>query len=238
MLMRLIDEEYTRHPFMGSRRMRNYLRGLGYTINRKRVQRLMREMGIEAIYPKPYLSCPDNNARKYPYLLRGIEINLPDQVWCTDITYIRLARGFVYLVVIMDWYSRYVLSWELSNTLDAAFCVRALERSLVRGCPGIFNSDQGAQFTSEDFTGSLLNRDIQISMDGRGRAMDNIFIERLWRTVKYEDIYLHDYHTMQEAYEGIRKYFEFYNNERQHQSLGYKTPKEVYTGITSARLAA
>lgn len=237
-LMRLIDEEYMRHPFMGSRRMRNHLRGLGYQVNRKRVQRLMRQMGIEAIYPKPYLSRPDNNARKYPYLLRGIEINRPDQVWCTDITYIRLARGFVYLVVIMDWYSRYVISWELSNTLDSNFCVSALERALVQGCPGIFNSDQGVQFTSEDFTDALLSRDIQISMDGRGRAMDNIFVERLWRTVKYEDIYLHDYHTMQESYEGIKKYFEFYNNERQHQSLGYKTPKEVYTGIVSASLAA
>jgi len=236
--MRLIDEEYTRHPFKGSRKMKPYLRGLGHTVNRKRIQRLMREMGIAAIYPKPYLSCPDNNARKYPYLLTGLEINRPDQVWCTDITYIRLAHGFVYLVVIMDWYSRYVITWELSNTLDSTFCVTALEQALTGRCPDLFNSDQGCQFTSEGFTNVLLNRNIRISMDGRGRAMDNIFIERLWRTLKYEDIYLHDYRTMQEAYEGIKKYFEFYNNERHHQSLGYKTPKEVYTGIAMSRLVA
>jgi len=238
MFMRLIDEEYIRHPFKGSRRMRVHLKALGHTVNRKRVQRLMRQMGIEAIYPKPNLSCPDNTARKYPYLLRGLDINRPDQVWCTDITYIRLATGFVYLTVIMDWHSRYILSWELSNTLDSGFCVLALERALAMGCPGIFNSDQGVQFTSEDFTGVLNGRGVQISMDGRGRAMDNIFVERLWRTVKYEDIYLYDYRTMQEAYNGIKQYFEFYNNERQHQSLGYKTPKEVYAAVPTGILAA
>ena len=226
--MRLIDEEYLKHPFYGTRRIRNYLRQLGYDVNRKRVQRLMRLMGIEAIYPKPHLSCPDGRAVKYPYLLRGLDINHSNQVWCTDITYIRTATGFVYLTVIMDWHSRYVLSWELSNTLDVDFCLLALNRALSKSSPEIFNSDQGSQFTSADFTGILKKRGVKISMDGRGRAMDNIFVERLWRTLKYEDIYLHDYSTMQDAYEGIRRYFEFYNNERPHQSLGYKTPKEVY----------
>lgn len=227
-LMRLIDEEYMRHPFLGTRRMRNYLNGLGYRINRKRVQRLYQQMGIEAIYPKPNLSRPDEGARKYPYLLRGLAIEHSDQVWCTDITYIRLAQGFVYLTVIMDWHSRYVISWGLSNTLDSSFCVTALEKAMTRGRPEIFNSDQGVQFTSVEFTGVLKAKDVQISMDGRGRAMDNIFVERLWRTVKYEDVYLHDYRSMQEAYEGLKKYFEYYNNQRQHQSLGNRTPREVY----------
>lgn len=239
--MRLIDEEYNRHPFLGTRRIRNYLRGLKdkkgklkyKEINRKKVQRLMRLMGIEAIYPKPNLSRPDNSARKYPYLIRNLEINRPDMVWCTDITYIRLTKGFAYLTVIMDWHSRYVISWELSNTLDCDFCVSALERALMKGrCPDIFNSDQGVQFTSNDFTDVLKGRGIQISMDGRGRAMDNIFVERLWRSVKYEEVYMHDYLTMQEAYEGLKKYFEYYNNERQHQSLGYRTPREVYLNLT------
>jgi putative transposase len=237
LVMRLIDEEYMRHPFKGSRRMRVHLKALGHRVNRKRVQRLMRQMGIEAIYPKPNLSCPDN-ARKYPYLLRGLDVNRPDQVWCTDITYIRLASGFVYLTVIMDWYSRYVISWALSNTLDSGFCIDALKRALGSGRPAIFNSDQGVQFTSEDFTSVLTSSGVQISMDGRGRAMDNIFVERLWRSVKYEDIYLHDYRAEQEAYNGIKQYFEFYNNERQHQSLEYKTPKEVYTAVPSATMAA
>jgi putative transposase len=198
----------------------------------------MRLMGLEAIYPKPNLSCPDNSARKYPYLLRGLAINRPNQVWCTDITYVRLATGFVYLTVIMDWHSRYVISWELSNTLDTGFCITALERALATGSPGIFNSDQGVQYTSADFTSVLNNSGVQISMDGRGRAMDNIFVERLWRTVKYEDIYLHDYRAMQDAYAGIKQYFEFYNNERHHQALGYKTPREVYTEVVSESLAA
>jgi putative transposase len=238
-LMRLIDEEYMRHPFLGTRKMRNYLRGLrpGYQINRKRVQRLMRQMGIEAIYPKPNLSRAGAGAQKYPYLLRGLEINRPDMVWCTDITYIRLAKGFVYLVAVMDWHSRYVIAWELSNTLDSDFCVSALTRALLKRCPEMFNSDQGVQFTSTEFTDVLKSKGIAISMDGRGRAMDNIFIERLWRTVKYEDIYLHDYRTMQEACEGIKKYFEYYNDERQHQSMGYKTPREVYLNLMP-RMAA
>lgn len=237
-LMRLIDEEYLRHPFLGTRRMRNYLRGLGHKVNRKRVQRLMRQMGIEAIYPKRSLSRPHPGAQKYPYLLRNLMIERSDQVWCTDITYIRLAKGFAYLTVVMDWHSRYVLSWELSNTLGSGFCVTALERALSKGHPEIFNSDQGVQFTSEEFTGVLKARGIQISMDGRGRAMDNIFIERLWRTVKYEDIYLRDYRNMQEAYEGLKKYFDYYNNQRQHQSLEDKTPREVYLGLPEIGLAA
>jgi putative transposase len=228
-LMRLIDEEYLKHPFYGTRRMRNYLRDKGYDVNRKRVQRLMRLMGIEAIYPKPNLSRPDAAAAKYPYLLNGLIVNRSNQVWCTDITYIRTATGFVYLTVIMDWYSRYVISWELSNSLDVDFCLNALERALSKSRPGIFNSDQGSQFTSVDFTDILKQHEVKISMDGRGRAMDNIFVERLWRSLKYEDIYLHDYRTMQDAHDGIKRYFEFYNNERKHQSLGYKTPKDVYT---------
>lgn len=227
-LMRLIDEEYLRHPFLGARRMKKYLRDRGHKVNRKRIQRLMRQMGIEAIYPKLCLSRPQPGAQKYPYLLRNLTIDRSDQVWCTDITYIRLAKGFVYLTVIMDWHSRYVISWELSNTLDSGFCVTALERALLKGRPEIFNSDQGVQFTSEEFTGVLKTGGVQISMDGRGRAMDNIFVERLWRTVKYEDIYLRDYRSMQEAYDGLKKYFEYYNNERPHQSMGERTPREVY----------
>lgn len=226
--MRLIDEEYLRHPFLGARRMRKYLKDLGHKVNRKLVQRLMRQMGLEAVYPKPNLSRPEEGARKYPYLLRNLTIDRADQVWCTDITYIRLAHGFAYLTVVMDWRSRYVLSWELSNTLDSGFCVTALEKALLKGRPEIFNSDQGVQFTSVEFTDVLKGREIQISMDGRGRAMDNIFVERLWRSVKYEDVYLHDYQSMQEAYEGLRKYFEYYNNARPHQSLGDKTPRAVY----------
>jgi putative transposase len=235
-LMRLIDEEYLRHPFLGTRKMTRYLRGLnlGCGINRKRVQRLMRRMGIEAIFPKPNLSRAKAGVMKYPYLLKGLEVTRPNQVWCTDITYIPLAHGFAYLTVIMDWHSRYVISWELSNSLDVEFCLKALDNALSKSRPDIFNSDQGTQYTSDDFTGKLKEYDIAISMDGRGRAMDNIFIERLWRSLKYEDIYLHDYRTMQEAYDGIKRYFEFYNNERQHQSLGYKTPKEVYTGLIAA----
>lgn len=230
-LMRLIDEKYLSCPFYGTRRMRKYLRDEGHNVNRKRIQRLMRLMGIEAIYPKPNLSRPDNAARKYPYLLRGLAITRPNQVWSTDITYIRLERGFVYLTAVIDWHSRYVISWELSNTLDTEFCLNALDRALVKMRPEIFNTDQGVQFTSEAFTGRLTQAGISISMDGRGRALDNIFVERLWRSLKYENIYLHNYRTMKEAYEGIKRYFDFYNNERPHQSLDYKTPWEVYSGI-------
>ncbi len=228
MLMRLIDEEYTRHPFYGSRRMVAILERQGYEVNRKRVQRLMDLMGLEAVYPKPRLSQGHPEHKKYPYLLRGVSIDRPDHVWSTDITYIRMDRGFVYLVAVIDWFSRYVLSWQLSNSLDVGFCLEALDRSLRMGQPAIFNSDQGCQFTSVDFTDRLKARDILISMDGKGRALDNIFIERLWRSVKYEEVYLKDYQTVKEARDNLSAYFAFYNAERPHQALDYRTPKEVY----------
>ena len=228
LLMNLIDEQYTRTPFYGSRRITAWLRRQGHEINRKRIQRLMEKMGIIAIYPKTSLSKPAPGHKIYPYLLRGIKILRPNQVWSADITYVRMAQGFLYLVAIIDWYSRYVLSWALSNTLDAGFCLEALRKALLRGYPDIFNSDQGSQFTSDDFIGMLLTRRIQISMDGRGRALDNIFVERLWRSVKYENVYLHNYELAMEAYNGLAEYFNFYNDERPHQSLGYQTPAEVY----------
>ena len=229
-LMQLIDEQYTKTPFYGVPRMTVSLRRKGHLVNPKRIRRLMRKMGLEAIYPrsKRDLSLPDKAHKKYPYLLKGLEIVRPDQVWATDITYIRMYRGWVYLTAIMDWFSRYVIAWELSLTLEADFCVTALERALATDCPEIFNSDQGSQFTSETFTGVLAEAGIAISMDGVGRAFDNIFVERLWRTVKYEDVYLHDYETPAEVQLGLGRYFEFYNNERPHQSLDYRTPAEVY----------
>ena len=227
-LMHLIDEQYTKTPFYGSRKMREALRRKGHKVNRKRMQRLMRLMGIEAIYPKRALSRPSPNHKIYPYLLRNVEIDRVNQVWGTDITYIRMEHGWVYLVAIMDWMSRYVLSWEVSTTLEVDFCIRALEEALVIETPEIFNSDQGSQFTSLSFLESLEQRDIQISMDGRGRAMDNIFNERLWRSVKYEQVYINDYNTVRDAKEGISRYMSFYNQERPHQSLDYKTPAEVY----------
>lgn len=240
-LMRLIDEQYTLWPFYGSPRMTAWLRREGYRVNHKRVERLMRVMGIEAIYPKRKLSTPDVRGRKFPYLLRGLEITDPDQVWCTDVTYIRLRAGFVYLVVIMDWASRYVISWELSNTLDTDFCVACLDEGLRMGKPRIFNSDQGSQFTSEDFIGRLELADIRISMDGRGRVHDNIFVERLWRTVKYEEVYIHDYEGVRDTCSNLERYFHFYNTDRIHESLGYMTPHEVYFGeskiITNNRQA-
>ncbi|GAB6886990.1 hypothetical protein JCM13304A_04880 [Desulfothermus okinawensis JCM 13304] len=229
-LMRLIDEQYTKAPFYGSRRMTAWLRHQGYKVNRKRVQRLMRLMGIEAIYPKKRLSVSSNKCKKYPYLLRGLSIKKPDHVWSTDITYIRMSRGFLYLVAIIDWYSRYVLSWELSNTLEVGFCLEALQKALKIFRPEIFNSDQGSQFTSKEFTGRLEDAGIRISMDGRGRVFDNIFIERLWRTLKYEEVYIHSYETVKEARESLERYFRFYNTERFHESLGYKTPEEIYFG--------
>ncbi len=231
-LMRLIDEQYLRTPYYGVARMMQWLnRALaeeGRPVNIKRVRRLMREMGIEAIYPKPRTTVKHPDHTVYPYLLRDMTINRPDQVWCTDITYIRLRRGWVYLVAVMDWFSRYVLSWEVSITMDASFCVDALERALARGTPEIFNSDQGSQFTSRAFTSVLLGAEVQISMDGRGRVYDNIFIERLWRSVKYEEVYLHEYETVAEAVSGLNRYFSFYNDERLHQALDYQTPAEVY----------
>jgi len=228
MLMNLLDEQYTKTPFYGVPKMTAWLRRQGHQINPKRIRRLMRLMGIEAIYPKPRLSKSHKEHIKYPYLLRGLIIDHPNQAWCVDITYIRMLHGFVYLVAIMDWFSRYVLSWELSTTLETAFCTEALQEALEHACPEIFNSDQGIQFTSQEFTDSLLNAGIRISMDGRGRVYDNIFVERLWRTVKYEEVYLHDYRTVSEARSLLSIYFHFYNTERLHETLGYLTPYEVY----------
>jgi putative transposase len=227
-LMRLIDEEYTRHPFYGSRRITVWVHRQGYPVNRKRIQRLMRMMGIAAIYPKPRLSQAEKEHERFPYLLRDMTIDRPDQVWCTDITYIRLRHGFVYLVVIMDWYSRYILSWEVSTTMETTFCLEALQTALACSKPAIFNSDQGPQFTSREFTGCLKEAAIAISMDGRGRVYDNIFIERLWRSVKYEEVYLNDYATVRDAQTGLGGYFQYYNTERPHQALDDKTPAEVY----------
>ncbi len=227
-LMKLIDTEFTKHPFYGTRRITEYLRQQGENVNRKRVKRLMRTMGLEAVYPKPKLSQKHPEHQIYPYLLNDIKINHPNKVWCTDITYIRLSHGFVYLVAIMDWYSRYVISWELSTSLEADFCVIALERALKKGKPEIFNSDQGSQFTSLSFTNILKSNDIAISMDGRGRCYDNIFIERLWRSLKYEKVYLNAWQEVFEAREGIDEYFNFYNQERPHQSLSYKKPFEIH----------
>ena len=224
-----IDAEYTRHPFFGSRKMTVYLCGIGHRVNRKRIRRLMGILGLSGMAPGPNTSRPSPQHVIYPYLLRGVAVTRPNQVWSTDITYIRLARGFVYLVAVIDWYSRKVLSWRLSNTLDSGFCVDCLEQALqTYGSPEIFNTDQGCQFTSEAFTSVLKAHRISISMDGRGRALDNIFVERLWRSVKHEDVYLKGYATMPEAQLGLTEYFLFYNRERTHQSLDYKTPDATY----------
>jgi putative transposase len=239
--MRLIDEEFTNRPFYGVARMTARLRARGHDVNPKRIRRLMRVMGLEAIYPKPRLSAPGPDHKIYPYLLKGVTVDHPDQAWATDITYVRLTHGFVYLMAILDWYSRYVVAWELSTMLDAGFCLEALRRALQVSRPGIFNSDQGSQFTSSEFTGLLENEGIQVSMDGRGRVYDNIFVERLWRSVKYEEVYLHDYQTVPAAKAHLSAYFEFYNTERPHEALGYRTPHELYFGtratLTSAREA-
>ena len=229
-LMRLIDEQYTRTPVYGVLRMTAYLCRQGHAVGPKRVRRLMRQMGLMAIYPKPRLSAPDKEHRVYPYLLRGLPIVRPDQVWSTDITYIRLRQGFVYLVAILDWHSRYVLSWRLSTTLHGDFCIECLEEALTISRPEIFNTDQGSQFTSRAFTGRLEEAQITISMDGCGRAFDNIFIERLWRSVKYEEVFLHDYTDVGHARQRLGQYFDFYNNTRLHQALGYATPTERYFG--------
>ncbi len=228
-LMDLLDAQYTATPFYGSRRMTAQLRKWGFMVNRKRVQRLMRALGLAGMAPGPNTSRPHPEHKIYPYLLRGLMIDRPGQVWSTDITYIRLLHGFVYLVAIMDWYSRKVLSWRISNTMEAEFCVACLEEALQRyGAPEIFNTDQGSQFTSEAFTGVLQAHDVRISMDGRGRALDNIFVERLWRTVKYEEVYIKGYGKVPELMIGLTAYFEFYNGRRLHQSLGYATPDQVY----------
>lgn len=229
MLCKLIDEEYTNQPFYGSRRMVVCLRHHGYVVNRKRVQRLMRLMGLAGMAPGPSTSKKHPEHKVYPYLLRGLPVTRPNQVWSTDVTYIRLARGFAYLVAVIDWYSRKVLSWRLSNSMDASFCIDCLEDALqAYGKPEIFNSDQGSQFTSKGFTDVLKRERVAISMDGRGRALDNIFVERLWRSVKHEDVYLRGYASMGELTIGLAKYFAYYNADRPHQSLGYKTPCEVY----------
>lgn len=228
-LMNLLDEQYTKTPFYGVRKMTVHLQSLGYEVGKDRVRTLLRGMGLEAIYPKPFLSKPDIQHKIYPYLLRDEEITHPNHVWSADITYIRLEHGFAYLMAVIDWHSRYVLSWRLSNTLDAGFCVEALQEALFKyGAPEIFNSDQGSQFTCTDFIDELIKNRISISMDGRGRALDNIFIERLWRSVKYEDVYTHGYQNIPEARAGLSKYFDFYNCERFHQALGYSTPRQVY----------
>ena len=228
MLMRLIDQEYTRRPFYGSRRLTEWLRDQGYLVNRKRVARLMELMGIEAVYPKPKLSQPGEGHKIYPYLREGVEVTRVNQVWSTDITYIRMAAGFVYLVAVIHWFSRFVLSWALWATLELSFCLEALKRALRRGRPEVFHSDQGSQFTSEKFTGELESRGIAVSMDGRGRCLDNIFIERLWRSLKYEEVYLRDDARVREAEAGIGAWFQFYNHQRPHQSLGYRTPAGLY----------
>ncbi len=229
LLCRLIDEEYTRRPFYCSRRMVVYLGRQGHVVNRKRVQRLMRRMGLAGMAPGPATSVKRPEHRVYPYLLRGIEVTRANQVWSTDITYIRLARGFVYLVAIIDWYSRRVLAWRISNSMDTSFCIDCLEDALgSHGKPEIFNSDQGSQFTSAAFTDVLKREGIAISMDGRGRCMDNIFTERLWRSYKYEEVYLHEYESHRECRQRTAAWFDFYNHARPHQALGNKTPAEVY----------
>jgi putative transposase len=227
-LMGLIDREYTARPFLGSRRLTEWLIGRGESVNRKRVQRLMRVMGLEAIYPKPKLSAAGRGHQIYPYLLRGVSIERPDQVWSTDITYVPLACGFMYLAAIIDWFSRYVIAWRLSNTLDGSFCLEMLDEALSGGKPEVFNTDQGVQFTAAAWTGRLEKAGVAVSMDGRGRWLDNVFVERLWRSVKYEDIYLWRYEAVPQLQQGLGRYFPYYNEARPHQSLEYRTPASVY----------
>ena len=229
LLMRLLDEQYTRTPFYGTRKMTAWLHTQGYPVDRQRVRRLLLLMGLEAIYPKPRTSVPGLTEQRYPYLLRGMSIERCNQVWSCDITYIRLQRGFIYLMAMIDCYSRYVLSWEVSVTLDTSFCLEALDRALRVATPEIFNTDQGVQFTSTEFTSRLKAADIRISWDGRGRALDNIFVERLWRSVKYEEVYIKDYQSVPDAVSNLQAYFTFYNHERLHQALDYQTPVQVYT---------
>lgn len=238
-IMRLIDELFTAHPFFGSRQMRNALRRMGHKTNRKRIQRLMRKMGLQSIAPKPNTSKAHPQHKVYPYRLRGLNIVRPNQVWCSDITYIPLSGGFVYLTAVMDWHSRYVLSWELSVSMESEFCVSALERALrLHGRPEIFNTDQGSQYTSNEFTGVLKSNEIGISMDGKGRFTDNIFIERLWRNVKHEEVYTKEYKSVKELRSELKRYFDFYNFERPHQSFDGQTPGEIYHGLCSTKVAA
>jgi putative transposase len=228
-LMKLIDRQYLATPFYGARKIAAWLKSQNYSVNRKRVRRLMRIMGLKAVYRRPRTSKPTPGHKIYPYLLGDLRITRPNQVWAADITYIPMARGFLYLVAIIDWYSRYVLSWRFSNTLDADFCIEALQEALTKGKPEIFNTDQGSQFTSEAFTGLLQRHGVRISMDGKGSYNDNLFIERLWRSVKYEEVYLKAYQDGREVRIGLSNYFRFYNTERPHQALGYRTPAEVFT---------
>ena len=230
LIMRMLDEQYTKMPYYGVERMTAWLHRRGVKVGHNKVRRLLRTMGLEAIYPKRRLSIPNKENMIYPYLLKDVKISRPNQVWATDITYIRLSAGFVYLAAIMDWFSRYVLSWRLSATMDNEFCVSALEEALARRRPEIFNSDQGSQFTSREFTDMLKSANVRISMDGRGRVFDNIFVERLWRTVKYEEVYIKDYKDVRTARKELASYFHLYNTERLHQSLDYQTPSEVYQG--------
>ena len=229
-LTRLIDEVYTARPFYGSRRMAAELARRGEAVNRKRVQRLLRVMGLEAIYPRPRLSTPAPGHRVYPYLLRGVTVERPGHVWSADITYLPLPSGFMYLAATIDWYSRLVVAWRLSNTLDGAFCQEMLEAALATGTPEVFNTDQGVQFTARAFTGRVERAGAAVSMDGRGRCLDNVFVERLWRSVKYEDVYIRGYESVPELERGLGAYFRFYNTERPHQSLDYRTPAEVHAG--------
>jgi len=230
-LMRLMDEEYTRTPFYGYRKMTIRLQRRGYAVNPKRVRRLMRTMGLQAVYPRPRTSIPNPQHKKYPYLLRDLEVTRPNQVWSADITYVPMPLGFMYLVAVIDWFSRFVLTWQLSNTLDGLFCLDALRLALQVGQPDIFNTDQGVQFTAHTFTDELETAGIHISMDGRGRAFDNIFVERLWRTVKYEDIYIKGYATVPALESGLEDYFQFYNYQRPHQSLDYRVPADAYFAV-------
>lgn len=230
-LMDLIDKQFTRTPFYGVARMHQYICSLNYTVNIKRIRRLMRLMGLETLYPKQNTSMANKEHKVYPYLLRDYEINRPNQVWSSDITYIQMAKGFLYLVAVIDWFSRYVISWRISNSMESIFCVEALQEAMRKGKPEIFNTDQGSQFTSNAFTSELLKNGVQISMDGKGRCLDNIFVERLWRSVKYEYIYLHSIKNGRELYQGLNEYFSFYNTERLHQSLKYKTPQYVHFNV-------
>jgi putative transposase len=235
-LMRLIDEQYLKTPFFGSRRMTAFLERRGEAVNRKRVQRLMGLMGLEGLHPGPRTTIAAPDARAYPYLLRDRVLNRIDEVWSSDITYVPMRHGFMYLTAVIDWYSRYVLSWRLSNTLDGGFCLEALDEALSRGRPEIFNTDLGSQFTSREYTGRLEEAGIAVSRDGRGRALDNVFVERLWRSVKYEDIYIKDYERVPDLESGLTAYFWFYDEDRPHQSLGYRTPGEVYRAGVCGRL--
>lgn len=231
LLCRLLDEQYLRTPFYGSRRMTAWLRTKGHAVDRKRVARLMDKMGLCALYPKRRTSAPGDGHRIYPYLLRKVSVVRPRQVFCADITYIPMRRGFMYLVAVLDWFSRYVVAWKTSNTLDKGFCVDALQESLGVAVPEIFNTDQGAQFTCEAFVDALLRRGVRVSMDGKGRALDNVFVERLWRSVKYEEVYLNEYASVSEGTRSLGEYFRFYNQKRPHQALGYRTPEEIWKGV-------